>query len=157
MKKLGLDPILRLEDGRGTELVMQNLALYEISTKENGAGQHSPRDVDPPGGTVPPLTLYLYQRRAESILGADYQEYPLQGFLKCVRIGREATYNLEFRLLDLPDSFRPSIGLHISNSTSSGWRVSSFTDLRTSKEVTASVKRFSATNARHTTFLDKFI
>ena len=57
---------------------------------------------------------------AESILGADYQEYPLQGFLKCVRIGRETTYNLEFRLLDLPDSFRPSVGLHISNSTSSG-------------------------------------
>ncbi|KFZ25088.1 hypothetical protein V502_00430 [Pseudogymnoascus sp. VKM F-4520 (FW-2644)] len=57
---------------------------------------------------------------AESILGADYQEYPLQGFLKCVRIGRETTYNLEFRLLDLPDSFRPSIGLHISSSTSSG-------------------------------------
>ncbi|OBT68004.1 hypothetical protein VE03_01524 [Pseudogymnoascus sp. 23342-1-I1] len=56
---------------------------------------------------------------AESI-GADYQEYPLQGFLKCVRIGRETTYNLEFRLLDLPDSFKPSIGLHMSNSTSSG-------------------------------------
>ena len=55
---------------------------------------------------------------AESI-GADYQEYPLQGSLKCVRIGRETTYNLEFRLLDLPDSFRPSFGLHISNSTSS--------------------------------------
>ncbi|KFZ00298.1 hypothetical protein V500_01101 [Pseudogymnoascus sp. VKM F-4518 (FW-2643)] len=53
-------------------------------------------------------------------IGADYQEYPLQGFLKCVRIGRETTYNLEFRLFDLPDSFRPSIGLHISNSTSSG-------------------------------------
>ncbi|KFY98512.1 hypothetical protein V498_01413, partial [Pseudogymnoascus sp. VKM F-4517 (FW-2822)] len=53
-------------------------------------------------------------------IGADYQEYPLQGFLKCVRIGRETTYNLDFRLLDLPDSFRPSIGLHISNSTSSG-------------------------------------
>ncbi|ELR08218.1 hypothetical protein GMDG_03028 [Pseudogymnoascus destructans 20631-21] len=52
-------------------------------------------------------------------IGADYQEYPLQGFLKCVRIGRETTYNLEFRLLDLPDSLRPSIGLHISNPTSS--------------------------------------
>ncbi|OBT86396.1 hypothetical protein VE02_05284 [Pseudogymnoascus sp. 03VT05] len=57
---------------------------------------------------------------AESTLGAGYQEYPLQGFLKCVRIGQETTYNLDFRLLDLPDSFRPSIGLHISNSTSSG-------------------------------------
>jgi hypothetical protein len=56
----------------------------------------------------------------ESILGADYREYPLQGSLKCVRIGRETTYNLEFTLLDLPDSFRPSIGLHISNSTSGG-------------------------------------
>ncbi|KFY02937.1 hypothetical protein V490_00356 [Pseudogymnoascus sp. VKM F-3557] len=59
---------------------------------------------------------------AESI-GADYQEYPLQGFLKCVRIGQETTYNLEFRLLDLPDLFKPSIGLHISNSTSSGQSV----------------------------------
>ncbi|KFY28252.1 hypothetical protein V491_00550 [Pseudogymnoascus sp. VKM F-3775] len=57
---------------------------------------------------------------AEPFLGADYQEYPRQGFLKCVRIGRDTTYNLEFRLLDLPDTFRPSIGLHISNSTSSG-------------------------------------
>ena len=37
-----------------------------------------------------------------------------------MRIGRETTYNLEFRLLDLLDSFRPSIGLHILNSTSSG-------------------------------------
>jgi hypothetical protein len=56
---------------------------------------------------------------AESI-GADYQEYPFQGLFKRVRIGRETTFNLEFTLLDLPDSFRPSIGLHISNSTSSG-------------------------------------
>jgi len=56
---------------------------------------------------------------AESILGADYQEYPFQGVFKRVRIGRETTYNLEFSLLDLPDSFRPSIDLHISNSTSS--------------------------------------
>lgn len=52
-------------------------------------------------------------------IGADYQEYPLQGFLKCMRIGRETTYNLEFRLLDLPDSLRPSIGLDISNPMSS--------------------------------------
>ncbi|KFY98729.1 hypothetical protein V500_01561 [Pseudogymnoascus sp. VKM F-4518 (FW-2643)] len=57
---------------------------------------------------------------AESILGADYREYPFQGVFKRVRIGRETIYNLEFRLLDLPDSFRPSIGLRISNSTSSG-------------------------------------
>jgi hypothetical protein len=57
---------------------------------------------------------------AESVLGAGYQEYPLQGFLKCVRIGRETTYNLEFSLLDLPDSFSPSVHLHMSNSQSSG-------------------------------------
>ncbi|ELR01982.1 hypothetical protein VC83_02522 [Pseudogymnoascus destructans] len=35
------------------------------------------------------------------------------------KIGRETTYNLEFRLLDLPDSFRPSIGLYTPNFTSS--------------------------------------
>ena len=57
---------------------------------------------------------------AESILGADYQEYPFQGVFKRVRIGRETTYNLEFSLLDLPDSFRPSIDLQISNSRSGG-------------------------------------
>jgi hypothetical protein len=33
---------------------MQNLALYEIFAKENGAGQHNPRDVDPLGGAVSP-------------------------------------------------------------------------------------------------------
>jgi len=51
----------------------------------------------------------------ESILGADYQEWPFQGFLKRTRIGRETTYNLEFRLPDLPDSFRPSIDLESLN------------------------------------------
>ena len=40
-----------------------------------------------------------------------------------MRIRRETTYNLEFRLLDLPDLFRPSIGLHISNTTPSGGSV----------------------------------
>jgi hypothetical protein len=56
---------------------------------------------------------------AESILGADYQEWPFQGFLKRTRIGRETTYNLEFRLPDLPDSFRPSIDLESLNCRSS--------------------------------------
>ncbi|ELR06939.1 hypothetical protein VC83_05945 [Pseudogymnoascus destructans] len=44
---------------------------------------------------------------AESILGADYQEYPLQGFLKCV-----TTYNLEIRLLELSqvcDNLQPRV------------------------------------------------
>ncbi|ELR07361.1 hypothetical protein GMDG_08376 [Pseudogymnoascus destructans 20631-21] len=67
---------------------------------------------------------------AESALGADYQEYPLQGFLKRVRIERETTYNLEFKLKDPPDSFRPSIGLHISNCTSSGESVGGSTNPR---------------------------
>jgi hypothetical protein len=40
-----------------------------------------------------------------------------------VRIGRETTYNLEFSLLDLSDSFRPSIDLQISNFRSSEERV----------------------------------
>ncbi|KFY42804.1 hypothetical protein V494_02234 [Pseudogymnoascus sp. VKM F-4513 (FW-928)] len=67
---------------------------------------------------------------ADSTLGADYQEYPLQGFLKRVRIGRETTYNLEFKLQDLPNLFRPSIGLHISNCTSSVESVGGSTNLR---------------------------
>ena len=54
----------------------------------------------------------------ESQLGADYQELPFQGFLKCTRIGRETTYNLEFSLPDLPGSFRPSIYLQPLNSRS---------------------------------------
>jgi len=55
----------------------------------------------------------------DSMLGADYQEWPFQGFLKRTRIGRETTYNLEFRLPDLPDSFRPSIDLESLNCRSS--------------------------------------
>jgi hypothetical protein len=62
----------------GTGLVMQNLALYEISAKENGAGQHSPLDVDPSGGAVSPLALGfrkmnpLVQLRAT--LGPSFRE-----------------------------------------------------------------------------------
>jgi hypothetical protein len=55
---------------------------------------------------------------AESIRGADYQEWPFQGFLKRMRIGRDTTYNLEFSLPDLPDLLRSSIGLQISNPAS---------------------------------------
>lgn len=51
---------------------------------------------------------------------ADYQEYPFQGIYKRVRIGRETTYNLQFTMLDLPDSLRLSINLQMSNSTFSG-------------------------------------
>jgi hypothetical protein len=34
----------------------------------------------------------------KSVLGAEYQEWPFQGFLKRIRIGNETTYNLEFQL-----------------------------------------------------------
>lgn len=57
MRETGFRPDSSVGRWRGTELVMQNLALYEISAKENGAGQHSPRDVDPSGGAVSPLAL----------------------------------------------------------------------------------------------------
>ena len=59
----------------------------------------------------------------ESILRADYHEYPFRGIFKRVRIGRETTFNLEFTLLDLPGSFKPSIDLQIAKFKSSGERV----------------------------------
>jgi hypothetical protein len=34
---------------------------------------------------------------------AEYQEWPFQGFLKRTRIGNDTTYNLEFRLQDVPE------------------------------------------------------
>ncbi|KAG0644942.1 hypothetical protein D0Z07_9333 [Hyphodiscus hymeniophilus] len=34
----------------------------------------------------------------EALPAAEYQEWPFQGFLKCTRVGKETTYNLEFRL-----------------------------------------------------------
>jgi hypothetical protein len=34
----------------------------------------------------------------ESVLIAEYREWPFQGFLKCTKIGSETTYNLEFKL-----------------------------------------------------------
>ena len=51
---------------------------------------------------------------------ADYQEYPFEGICKRVRIGRETTFNVQFTIQDLPDSFRPSIDLRMANSTFSG-------------------------------------
>lgn len=40
---------------------------------------------------------------AEPVLGADYQEWPFQGYLKRVRIGNEIKYNLEFKLPYIPE------------------------------------------------------
>lgn len=54
MRETGFIPDSSVGRWRGRELVMQNLALYEIFAKENGAGQHNPRDVDPLGGAVSP-------------------------------------------------------------------------------------------------------
>jgi hypothetical protein len=34
----------------------------------------------------------------ETVPFAEYREWPLQGFLKCTKIGSETTYNLEFKL-----------------------------------------------------------
>jgi hypothetical protein len=34
----------------------------------------------------------------EAVPFAEYREWPLQGFLKCTKIGSETTYNLEFKL-----------------------------------------------------------
>lgn len=34
---------------------------------------------------------------------AEYQEWPFQGFLKRTKIGKDAIYNLEFRLEDVPE------------------------------------------------------
>ncbi|OBT65099.1 hypothetical protein VE03_05282 [Pseudogymnoascus sp. 23342-1-I1] len=93
---------------------MTRTRMCDLKYDESGAAQRLTR-LKPPAARKPTCA-----HDAEPILGAEYQEYPLQGFLKCVRIGRETTYNLEFRLLDLLGSFKPSIGLHISNSTSSG-------------------------------------
>jgi hypothetical protein len=41
----------------------------------------------------------------EAVPFAEYREWPLQGFLKCTKIGSETTYNLEFKL--------PSISGHL--------------------------------------------
>jgi hypothetical protein len=38
-------------------------------------------------------------------LAAEYQEWPFQGFLKCVRIENERTYNLEFKLPCISERF----------------------------------------------------
>jgi hypothetical protein len=66
------------------------------------------------GSTAAPSSL----SDTESVLGADFQEHPFQGFIKCMRIGTEMTYFLEFKLPALPDSIRSSINLQESSSRS---------------------------------------
>jgi hypothetical protein len=46
---------------------------------------------------------------AESAPAAEYQEWPLHGFLKRARIGNETTFNLEFHLADLPEHLELSV------------------------------------------------
>ena len=40
---------------------------------------------------------------ADSAPVAEYQEWPLQGFLKRTRIGNQTRYNLEFQLPHVPE------------------------------------------------------
>lgn len=42
---------------------------------------------------------------AEAVLVAEYQEWPLQGFLKCTKIGDDAMSNLELKLLSISEHF----------------------------------------------------
>ena len=66
---------------------------------------------------------------AESIPSAEYQEWPLRGFLKRTRIGKETTFNLEFHLTHLPEDLELSapfaaLGSSFSAETSSQPQVS---------------------------------
>jgi hypothetical protein len=40
---------------------------------------------------------------AESVLAAEYEEWPLHGFLKCTRIGSITRFNLRFHLTHIPE------------------------------------------------------
>lgn len=45
----------------------------------------------------------------ESALVAEYREWPFQGFLKCITIGNQTIYNLEFALPRIPEHLKLSI------------------------------------------------
>jgi hypothetical protein len=45
---------------------------------------------------------------AESVLAAEYEEWPLYGFLKRTRIGSTTSFNLEFHLTDVPKRLKLS-------------------------------------------------
>jgi hypothetical protein len=55
----------------------------------------------------------------EESIGADYQEWPIQCYLKRMRIGQEVTCSLELSLPYLPNLLRSLISLQISSSESS--------------------------------------
>jgi hypothetical protein len=66
---------------------------------------------------------------AESLPATEDQEWPLHGFLKRTRIGKETTYNLEFHLTHLPDDLELStpfaaLGSSFSVETSTRPRIS---------------------------------
>lgn len=46
---------------------------------------------------------------AESVPTAEYQEWPLHGFLKRIRIGKETIFNLDFHLTHLPEDLELSV------------------------------------------------
>ncbi len=52
---------------------------------------------------------------AEVIPVAEYQKWPFQGFLKCIMIRDDVTYNLEFKLPSISEHFHLSINLAAMN------------------------------------------
>ncbi|PVH67813.1 hypothetical protein DL98DRAFT_360623, partial [Cadophora sp. DSE1049] len=54
----------------------------------------------------------------KSASGAEYQEWPLQGFLKRVTIGDQITYNLEFSLSHVPEHLSLSLRSEVLSTSS---------------------------------------
>jgi hypothetical protein len=75
-------------------------------------GDNSPSPVDDEHPCVSRLSRSP-SATGNSDLAAEYQEWPFQGFLKCVRVGNETTYNLEFKLPCMSECS----GLPISDNT----------------------------------------
>lgn len=73
--------------------------IIDSSRSSFGGNSPAPSDSNHCHSTQSPPTSSL----VEPAPTAEYQEWPFQGFLKRTRIGNNATYNLEFRLQDVPE------------------------------------------------------
>jgi hypothetical protein len=91
----------------------------------DATGTFVPKKIHTPSAAAQAQTCTTTASRSsssdvESILGAEYREFPFQGFLKCTSIGPETTYSLEISLPYVPDLLGSSIDLQILRPESGG-------------------------------------
>ena len=86
--------------GRPRRLTSPPFMQIEMDDRQSQTKHRRFTDNEPYNTLLP---FWSHSATAESVLAAEYQEWPLHGFLKRTRVRNTTSFNLELHLADLPE------------------------------------------------------